>query len=353
MTEVRLEGLRKTYPGGVEAVAGLDLAVRSGEFAVLVGPSGCGKSTTLRLIAGLEHQDEGRVLFDGTDVSAWEPKRRDVAMVFQNYALYPHMDVRRNLAFPLRMRGVRKREAFAEAERTAALLGLENLLDRRPRQLSGGQQQRVALGRALIRRPRVFLLDEPLSNLDAKTRVELRAELRDLHRRLSITTIYVTHDQAEAMALGERIAVLDEGRLRQFAPPLELYRRPADRFVGAFIGSPPMEFHDVEPLAEGIRLADQTVRGVHPPPEPAVLGLRPHELRVVPASDTPARSLAARVLDLEVQGHEAFVRCRAGRAVFTGIVPGGATPPPGAPVGLVLPERPHYFSRADGRALPD
>ena len=242
MAEVRLRQVSKVYPGGVAAVYSLDLAVADGEFVVLVGPSGCGKTTTLRMIAGLEEVSEGEIEIGGAVVNEVEASERDVAMVFQNYALYPHMTVFGNLAFGLRMRKVSKREIERRVEDTAKLLGLMGLLKRKPRELSGGEQQRVALGRALVREARVLLFDEPLSNLDAKMRVAMRAELKQLHQRLGRTTIYVTHDQEEAMSLGERIVVMHQGRVRQEGQPVEVYRRPADRFVGSFVGTPGMNF---------------------------------------------------------------------------------------------------------------
>ncbi len=241
MATVDLRHVSKTYPGGGRpAVEDFSLSVKDGEFIVLVGPSGCGKSTTLRMVAGLETPDSGAIEIGGRDVVALPPKDRDIAMVFQNYALYPHMTVRENLSFALKLRGMAKAEIARRVERTAAALGLEPYLSRLPKALSGGQRQRVALGRAIVREPAVFLFDEPLSNLDAKMRVDMRAEIIRLHNRLGATMIYVTHDQTEAMTMGERIVVMSEGRVRQIAPPMELYSRPADTFVAGFIGTPPM-----------------------------------------------------------------------------------------------------------------
>ncbi|GGN50538.1 multiple sugar transport system ATP-binding protein [Actinoplanes campanulatus] len=254
MSAVRLEHLTKTFPGGAApAVDDVSLTIRDGEFLVLVGPSGCGKSTILRMIAGLEDTTFGDVVIDGQKVTDWAPKQRDIAMVFQNYALYPHMTVAENMGFALRLRRRPKPRIREQVEDTAHLLGLEEYLERKPKALSGGQRQRVAMGRALVRRPRVFLLDEPLSNLDAKLRVSMRAELARLHQRYRVTTVYVTHDQVEAMTLGDRIAVLNRGRLQQVGTPEELYLAPANRFVAGFMGSPSMNFatvvlHDGDPV---------------------------------------------------------------------------------------------------------
>src|SRR5215203_4300897 len=271
MASVRLEGVTKTYPNGHVAAKGLDLEIKDGEFMVLVGPSGCGKSTALRMIAGLETPTGGRVLIGERDVTSLPPQDRDIAMVFQTYALYPHMTVRENLAFGLKMRGTAEDGIEARVKEAARALGLESVLDRRPAQLSGGQRQRVALGRAIVREPKVFLFDEPLSNLDAKLRVETRAELARLHRRLGATVVYVTHDQEEAMTLGWRVAVMRDGYLQQVAPPMELYRRPANRFVAEFVGSPGMNF-----------LSAASVAGVLPSQGTAVtLGVRPHDVALV------------------------------------------------------------------------
>lgn len=242
MASVSLSQVAKVFDGQVTAVHPLDLEIRDGEFLVLVGPSGCGKSTTLRMIAGLESVTAGELRIGDRVVNDVPPRDRDIAMVFQNYALYPHMTVRQNLAFALKMRKVPKAEINDQVAWAAELLGLAPLLDRKPRALSGGQRQRVALGRAIVRQPAVFLFDEPLSNLDAKLRVEMRAEIKRLHRQLKTTTVYVTHDQEEAMTLGDRVAVMCEGHMNQCAPPLEIYAEPADRFVASFLGMPPMNF---------------------------------------------------------------------------------------------------------------
>jgi len=235
VSEVRLEQLTKVFPNGVRAVDGVDLEIGDGEFMVLVGPSGCGKTTLLRMIAGLEEASGGRISIGGRDVTMLAPRRRDIAMVFQNYALYPHMTVADNLGFGLRLQKVTKAERGRRVREVAAILGLDSLLDRKPAALSGGQRQRVAMGRAMIRQPQAYLMDEPLSNLDAKLRVAMRAQLLLLHERLGVTTVYVTHDQVEAMTLGQRVAVMRDGTLQQCDSPQTLFRRPANLFVAAFI----------------------------------------------------------------------------------------------------------------------
>ena len=240
MSRIVLEGITKRYQDGTTAVRSLDLSIADGELMVLVGPSGCGKTTALRMVAGLEEITEGTILVDGQPVNDMEPRDRDIAMVFQSYALYPHLTVRDNMAFSLKYRKTPKQEIRRRVEEAARILELDELLSRKPRQLSGGQRQRVAMGRAIVRQPRAFLMDEPLSNLDAKLRVQMRAEIAKLQRSLGVTTIYVTHDQTEAMTLGSRVAVLRHGVLQQVASPQELYRRPANLFVAGFIGSPAM-----------------------------------------------------------------------------------------------------------------
>ena len=244
MAQVLLNGVSKVFDGDVVAVSNANLGIAKAEFMVIVGPSGCGKTTTLRMIAGLEEITEGTILIGDRVVNDVPPKDRDIAMVFQNYALYPHMTVFQNMAFGLKLRKYPKAEIKKRVEDTAELLGIENLLNRKPKALSGGQRQRVAVGRAIVRNPKVFLFDEPLSNLDAKLRVTTRAELKALHRRLQTTSIYVTHDQAEAMTLGDRICVMYEGVIQQVAPPMEVYDRPFNRFVAGFLGTPPMNFFE-------------------------------------------------------------------------------------------------------------
>ena len=253
MAVVEVRDLRKEFAGGVVAVDGIDLATEEGEYLVLLGPSGCGKTTLLRMIAGLEQPTSGEVLIGGHAMQGLPPRARRIAMVFQSYALYPHKSVLANITFPLKAAGMAKDERRAKADWAANLLGIGHLMDRRPRHLSGGERQRVALARALVREPSVFLLDEPLSNLDAKLRLSAREELKDFQERTGVTTIYVTHDQVEAMALGDRIAVMDQGTVRQVGKPEEVYRDPADTFVATFLGSPPMNLIERDDGLVGFR----------------------------------------------------------------------------------------------------
>ena len=288
---VRLEGVWKRFRGGVEAVRDVNLEVKPGEFMVLVGPSGCGKSTVLRMIAGLEEASEGRVLIGDRDVTASLPQQRDVAMVFQSYALYPRMTVRRNMGFGLRMRRIGAAERARRVDEVASVLGLEHLLDRRPSALSGGQRQRVAMGRAIVREPRVFLMDEPLSNLDAKLRVSMRSQLTLLHKRLGVTTVYVTHDQIEAMTLGQRVAVLRDGALQQCDTPQNLFRHPVNLFVAAFIGSPSMNFVRAHVAGGAVRFAGASVplpagTSLGGADRPVILGVRPTGLSLADGATT-------------------------------------------------------------------
>jgi multiple sugar transport system ATP-binding protein len=250
MAEVILENVVKVYPGNVRAVDNVSLVIEDQEFIVLVGPSGCGKSTTLRMVAGLEEITGGSIQIGSRVVNDVPPKDRDIAMVFQNYALYPHMTVYKNMAFGLKLRRVPRAEIDEKVRAAAQMLGIEELLERKPKALSGGQRQRVAVGRAIVRTPKAFLFDEPLSNLDAKLRVEMRAELKKLHRKLCTTTIYVTHDQEEAMTLGDRVVVMKDGVIHQVASPLEVYEAPVNRFVAGFLGTPPMNFLNVQVVAD-------------------------------------------------------------------------------------------------------
>jgi multiple sugar transport system ATP-binding protein len=252
MSTLQTQSITKIF-GDVRAVDGIDMQAREGEFLVLLGPSGCGKTTLMRMIAGLERPSAGAVLIDGEDVTDMPPRARNIAMVFQSYALYPHMSVYRNIAFPLRVRGVSGGTVDEKVRWAARLFGIERLLDRKPRQLSGGERQRVALARAVVREPKIFLLDEPLSNLDAKLRTAARDDLKEFQRRLATTTVYVTHDQIEAMGLGDRIAVLNQGKVRQIGTPVEIYGSPADTFVATFIGSPPMNLIEQDGVILGVR----------------------------------------------------------------------------------------------------
>ncbi len=294
MADVVIENVTKVYPGNVQAVQNVSLHIEDLELMVLVGPSGCGKSTMLRMVAGLEEITEGTISIGGRVVNDVPPKDRDIAMVFQNYALYPHMTVYNNMAFGLKLRNYPKPEIEQRVRDAAGILGIEELLERKPKALSGGQRQRVAVGRAIVRKPKVFLFDEPLSNLDAKLRVEMRAELNKLHRRLETTMIYVTHDQVEAMTLGDRIAVMKDGSLQQVAPPLEIYDRPANQFVAGFIGTPPMNFVDGTLAAQNGRLCFDEGSALLRLPErfgpalegrvgrKAILGIRPEIITVRP-----------------------------------------------------------------------
>ena len=349
MARIRFVGLEKRY-GSQPVLSPLELGVEDGEFFTFVGPSGCGKSTLLHLIAGIEAPDAGAIYFNEDRVDGLAPGARDVAMVFQSYALYPHLTVRENIAFPLRVRGVARPEIVREVGRVAEALGLAALLDRKPRELSGGQRQRVALGRALVRRPRVFLMDEPLSNLDAQLRLEMREELKRLHEAYRVTTIYVTHDQEEAMALSQRMAVLAAGRVQQCGTPRQVYADPANLFVARFIGSPPINViagdavHDV-PGAAPLLATHANV--------PLVLGVRPADV-LVHAEPRP-RCLAAEVTLTEPTGSDVWVVGRwrgqriKGRAAPDARLERGATAHFSMP-----PDRIHFFAADTGARLrPD
>jgi multiple sugar transport system ATP-binding protein len=301
MAAIRLERLTKRY-GDVEAVRGIDLEIPDGQVTVLVGPSGCGKTTTLRLIAGLEEATGGRVEIAGRDVTALEPKERDVAMVFQNYALYPHLSVRENIAFGLRARRLAGAEIDERVHRAAELLGVEALLQRKPAALSGGQQQRVAIGRAIVREPQAFLFDEPLSNLDAKLRVEMRTEILRIQRELAATLVHVTHDQEEAMTLGHTVVVMGDGRVEQRGAPTEVYRRPATDFVASFIGSPEM---NLLPAAIARGLLGPVAEAA---PEGGKVGVRPEDVRLAEEGDG---RFQARINVVEVLGRTAILSLQA------------------------------------------
>ena len=323
MGEIVLQSVTKEFLGGVRAVDGVDLTIADGEFMVLVGPSGCGKTTLLRSIGGLETITEGRILIDGRDVTKEQPAQRDLAMVFQNYALYPHMTVRENLGYALRVRKLKKPEVNRRVEEAAKLLGLDGLLDRRPRALSGGQMQRVAMGRAIVREPKAFLMDEPLSNLDAKLRVTMRTSLQQLHGRLRTTTVYVTHDQVEAMTLGQRVAVMNEGRVQQVDVPQTLYQSPANLFVAAFIGSPAMNLveatieDDAIVLGETRLPLDREHRPASAPDGRVVVGLRPEAFEDAAFSQGDLPQVEAKVEVLEELGADAYVFFDAGAPTIT------------------------------------
>jgi len=330
MADVALEKVDKVYPGNVKAVTDFSLEIPDGQFVVLVGPSGCGKSTTLRMVAGLEEITSGRISIGGRLVNDVPPKDRDIAMVFQNYALYPHMTVYKNMAFGLKLRKFPKKEIDARIQEAAKILGLTGLLDRRPKALSGGQRQRVAVGRAIVRKPAVFLFDEPLSNLDAKLRVQMRVEISQLHNQLGATMIYVTHDQVEAMTLGNRIVVMKDGLIQQVADPITLYDSPANTFVAGFIGTPPMNFFAGRVLADNGQLAFAADSGFDVPvpaakadavaayaDKPITLGIRPEDIGSAAAEALPgAPKIAATVEVIEPMGSESYVYLRAGQTSF-------------------------------------
>jgi ABC-type sugar transport system ATPase subunit len=321
MARVALEHVDKVFPGGTRGLTDCTLAIDDGELLVVVGPSGCGKSTLLRLVAGLETASAGTIRIGERVVNDLRPQERNVAMVFQDYALYPYLSARGNLEFPLRMRRLPREERRRQVERIADLLEVRALLERLPRQLSGGQRQRVAMGRALVREPTVFLLDEPLSNLDARLRVQVRAEIKDLQTRLRTTMLYVTHDQVEAMTLGDRVAVLDKGRLQQVAPPRELYDRPANAFVAGFVGNPPMNLFPTRLVHDAGRGAGITLGGRVVPVVPGRLldeigpdaaltaGVRAESLRVA-AGTAGGDAVPASIEHVECLGHESLVHLR-------------------------------------------
>ncbi len=332
MAKVLLEGVRKVYPGAGEVVSNLTLEVRDKEFLVLLGPSGCGKTTTLRMVAGLEDITAGDIYIEDRKVNDVPPKDRDIAMVFQNYALYPHMSVFENMAFGLKLRKYPKDEINTRVREAADLLGLSELLERKPKALSGGERQRVALGRAIVRKPKVFLFDEPLSNLDAKLRGETRMELQKLHHRLQATIIYVTHDQTEAMTMGDRIVLLNKGKIQQVAEPQILYGRPVNRFVAGFIGSPSMNFVEGSlstkkggfyfTTGEGIqvRVIDEQVEHLKSyENKPVEMGLRPEDIvnKLYASNATPDNTVTAHVEVVEPLGPMTYLFVTVGRTPFT------------------------------------
>jgi len=342
MASIEMRVLTKAYPGGVTAVDQLDLTIADGEFFALLGPSGCGKTTLLRTIAGLERATSGTLLLDGRDVTTAPPGKRDVAMVFQDYALFPHMNVTDNIAYPLRIQKVALGERRAKALETAEGLGLASLMDRRPGQLSGGQQQRVALARAIAYRPQVFLFDEPLSNLDARLRLEARTFLKRLQGELGVTTVFVTHDQAEALAMADRMAVMESGRIRQVGTPSEIFHRPANVFVANFIGSTPMNLLParVATTSEGMYLALGEVRlpvpamaaGLLQDDQEVLLGSRP-EYTDLAVEERP-HSLPGTVSVVENLGAAALVSVQIGDLMVQAVVPEGEEPPVGEPAWL-------------------
>jgi multiple sugar transport system ATP-binding protein len=380
MATIEIDRVTKVYGNGFQAVDDVSIEIADGEFVVLVGPSGCGKSTLLRMIAGLEEVTAGAVRIAGADVTDLAPRHRDIAMVFQNYALYPHMNVRENLGYGLKVRRVGRSETRRRVDEVAGLLGLGEMLDRKPAQLSGGQRQRVAMGRAIVREPQAFLMDEPLSNLDAKLRVAMRASLAQLHAKLGVTTIYVTHDQTEAMTLGQRVAVMRDGRIVQFDEPQALYRRPKDVFVAAFIGSPSMNLAEASIEGGAVRFGQFTVpldTANRPATEVGrvVLGIRPEAFEDGETASPALPRVSVRVDVLEELGAETHVcfpvdakrvavetgaegeeddatLLASHSTLFTARVDARTAARQGATTSLAVdPARFHFFDPSDGRSL--
>ncbi len=366
MAKVLLENLYKIYPGNVVAVNNASLEFDDREFVVLVGPSGCGKSTTLRMIAGLEEITKGNIYIDGRKINDVPPKDRDIAMVFQNYALYPHMTVFKNMAFGLKLRRFPKDEIERRVQEAAEILGIQELLERKPKELSGGQRQRVAVGRAIVRKPKAFLFDEPLSNLDAKMRVQMRTEIGKLHNRLKSTMIYVTHDQVEAMTMGDRIIVMKDGFVLQVAPPMELYDRPVNKFVAGFIGSSPMNFFEgkIEQSTAGmffnegtfsVRVEEQQARKLASHTgRPVTFGIRPENLNDVTLVDSvdPEHQFRAKVEVVEPMGAEVFIYLNTGSNSFIARIDGHDKVSVGQDMSLALNMRKaHFFDRETGDAI--
>jgi multiple sugar transport system ATP-binding protein len=364
MANLTLRDVGKIYPGNVRAVSGVNAEIADGEFIILVGPSGCGKSTLLRMIAGLEEISGGEVLIDGRVVNHVHAKDRDIAMVFQNYALYPHMTVAENMGFGLKMRKFDRAEIDRRVREAAGVLGLEEYLDRKPGALSGGQRQRVAVGRAIVRQPKLFLFDEPLSNLDAKMRVGMRAELIKLHKRLKATMIYVTHDQIEAMSMGDRLVVMKGGVVQQVGAPLDIYHRPANQFVAGFIGSPAMNFIPCEVerrgadwfvAGDGLNLKlpqsrnDALAAAFHNGDAKAVLGIRPEDIR---EKSGDGESVRARVDILEALGGESLATCSFGANEIVARLNPRTQARSDAPIELAFDlERAKLFDAANGKVL--
>ena len=366
MAKVVLENVHKVYPGGVVAVKDANLVIEDQEFVVLVGPSGCGKSTTLRMIAGLEEISAGTISIDGKRVNDIPPKDRDIAMVFQNYALYPHMTVYKNMAFGLKLRRFPQEEIDRRVREAAEILSIQELLERKPKELSGGQRQRVAVGRAIVRKPKAFLFDEPLSNLDAKMRVQMRMEISKLHTRLASTMIYVTHDQVEAMTMGDRIVVMKDGLIQQVAEPLELYDHPANQFVAGFIGSPPMNFFKgrFEQKSGGIWFAEQgfSVR-VEESRAPryasligkdVVFGIRPEDITdaLYTTHPNPDHQIKAKVEVVEPMGAEVYLYLGTGHHSFVARMGAAEKAEVNQQLTLVLNmKKAHFFDSATGAII--
>lgn len=355
MSQLSLRGLNKHY-GSYHALKDVDLDINSGTFVALIGPSGCGKSTLLRSIAGLEDISSGEILIAGELVNKKPPRNRDVAMVFQSYALYPHMDVTANMTYSLRLRRRPKSEVLQAVESVSGTLGLSSLLKRYPRELSGGQRQRVAMGRAIVRNPSLFLFDEPLSNLDAELRVRMRAEVRGLHDRLNATSVYVTHDQIEAMTMADHIVVLRSGVIEQQGSPLALYDRPANRFVASFIGSPAMNFLSGKTAANGRSVQLDGCAAALPigrevaASKKVTVGLRPEHL--VPLTSSAPVSLPARIRSVEATGSQAFVHTDLGGKIVTFVINGRTELKSGDPVELgIVPEHVHLFDDETEKTL--
>ena len=366
MAQVSLNKVSKIYPGDVWAVRDINLGIENREFVVFVGPSGCGKSTTLRIIAGLEEASKGDVYIGNQLVTHVPPKDRNIAMVFQNYALYPHMSVRENMAFGLRLRKYPKVEIDARVRDAAMMLGIENLLHRKPRELSGGQRQRVAVGRAIVRKPLVFLFDEPLSNLDAKMRVQMRTEIKKLHIRLQTTMIYVTHDQTEAMTMGDRIVVMKDGDIQQIADPITLYDKPVNKFVAGFIGNPPMNFINGRIIKkegrlffhEGkfqVKLVDAMMPEMAPYADKEVIfGIRPEDIydKLFVSDAPPENTIRATCEVIEPMGSEAYLYLNTGKSSLVAKVGGHDKPTINQDMDLVLDmSKVHFFDCGSESAI--
>jgi multiple sugar transport system ATP-binding protein len=353
LAKVELNNLTKSYDK-TEVLHGIDLAIKDGEFVVLVGPSGCGKSTTLRMIAGLEEITGGDIKIDGRVVNNVEPKDRDIAMVFQNYAIYPHMSVRKNIGFGLRTSKLPKDQKEQRIDEVAEILSMTELLERRPSQLSGGQRQRVAIGRAMVRDPKVFLFDEPLSNLDAQLRTQMRLEIKKLHQRVGTTIIFVTHDQVEAMTLADRIVIMKDGYIQQVGTPNEVYEKPSNTFVAQFIGAPSMNMLPGSFSPKGIDL-DNGVSVALPTSHPksaAILGIRPADLLVAADAKTTATIFEGKVAIVEPLGAETLVYVDVGGHELIATAPGRTPPKVGDIVRLsAAPETLHLFDAQSGKAL--